>query len=248
MQFAGRKRGVVLFAQTVLTAFATLSCGEETAEPLAEGMPFADGIPPLCQPYEDDAELFGYCLYSLAGGMPSEQEMQRLCALSGDWEGECRHAWVAGRMKEDDVELEYLLDVCGDNPDCSFEVLDFRPDPDIEVQLDRCRRYTGPHHADCAGHALQRWYGQSPDAAEVLRVSQLQTGYPDKVGWWVGVNVECWGLGNCEDATPGTPGNMGNREYCESAVQTMTENRDQCPARLPRNMHQSGQQDPRRPR
>ncbi len=160
--------------------------------------------------------------------------MKRQCSQAGDWEGECRHAWVAGRMKEEGASLEYLLDICGDNADCSFEVLDFRPDPDLVVQLSLCRKYTGPHHADCAGHAAQRWWRTSPDEEELLRVGALATDYPDKVGWWVGVSVICENRGNCESGHP------QSRKFCESAVKTMTKDPLQCPSKTPKDMHGRG--------
>ena len=157
--------GVLWLASTFAMGCSTNtdSDSKTTSGSGVEGeQPLENGLPPHREPLSDDADLLGYCLYSLAGGFPAKSEMERLCGLAGDWEGDCRHAWVAGRMKdEENYETTELLEICGDNSDCSFEVLDFRPHPDLKEQLERCRRYAGTHHADCAGHAAQRWWGTS---------------------------------------------------------------------------------------
>jgi hypothetical protein len=116
--------------------------------------------------------------------------------------------------------------------------------PDLLEQLSICRRYTGPHHADCAGHAAQRWWQSSPGEAELMQLAATQTDYPDKVGWWIGVSVECekakngWTELSCDGALTGSPGSPGNREFCETAVRKMQQDPLACPQKTARDMHQ----------
>ena len=237
--------GLVLLVCTVNLGCDSQSDDHSKTESTSSGVegspPLENGLPPHCEPLSDDADLLGYCLYSLAGGFPAKSEMERLCGLAGDWEGDCRHAWVAGRMKdEENYETTELLEICADNSDCSFEVLDFRPHPDLKEQLERCRRYAGTHHADCAGHAAQRWWGTSPSAEEIAQMGALdQNFYADKVGWWIGVSVQCAGIGTCEGLHP------DSAKFCESAVKTFqTELKGKCPDKRPRDMHHRGRNQP----
>ena len=157
--------------------------------------------------------------------------MLTVCTQAGEWELDCRHGWVSGRMNNtDEFTIEELLSACGENPDCTFELLDFRPADEPLTQLSRCTQYAGKYGRDCAGHAIQRWWLTNPDEEEVLRVTSTPTPYPDKVGYWVGVNVQCYSQGTCQ----GDPHFVLN---CEKAVENFSRNPDRCPARTKTPMH-----------
>ena len=157
--------------------------------------------------------------------------MVTVCTQAGEWELDCRHGWVSGRMNNtEEFPIEELLSACGQNPDCTFELLDFRPADEPLTQLSRCTQYAGKYARDCAGHAIQRWWLTNPDEEEVLRVTSTPTPYPDKVGYWVGVNVQCYSQGTCQ----GDPHFVLN---CEKAVENFSRNPDRCPARTKTPMH-----------
>ena len=183
----------------------------------------ASGIP-HCDNYRAIPETYGYCLYKVAGGLPDIEAVNRVCDLAGDWEEECRHAWVAGKMNAGSAyTMDALLGVCGDNEDCAFELLDFRPAELIDDQLDRCRQYAGRHAADCAGHAMQRWKLAGVDAEEVARVAAMPTHFPRKVGFWLAVSVQCDAVGSCE-------GNDVVQAACEGQVEALVRKPHSCPS------------------
>lgn len=180
---------------------------------------------PACQPYEANENTWQYCVYTMAGGFPSIQDVEEICPLAGSWEAQCRHAWVAGRMQPGSgVERDALLSACGvGNDDCAFELIDFRYEEIVDDQISLCRAHAGRHAEDCSGHALQRWYMGKPDAVEVARVNNLDTGYPMKVGFWTGAAAFCAGTGTCE-------GLDDNRRQCEIQVGIFRKRPEGCPS------------------
>jgi len=179
-------------------------------------------------------DAYGYCIYKFAGGFPSQEEVDRLCPLSGRWEEECRHAWVAGRMNmSSGISTEVLLAACGRNVDCTFELLDFRPDADVLVQLNLCVRYAGRHSVDCGGHAMQRWWQSKPDEEDVIRVAAARTRFPDKVGYYIAANQICREIGSCE-------GDPDTVRECERFVGYFEENPTKCPQDRKNPLHAGG--------
>lgn len=192
--------------------------GGATVERAASGIPQCDNYRTM------PGDAYGYCLYKIAGGLPDVPSVERVCGLAEEWEDECRHAWVAGKMNEDSpYDMQTLLDLCGTNADCAFELLDFRPAERIDDQLERCRLHAGKHAADCTGHAMQRWWHQGVDADEVARVAALPTAFPRKIGFWIAASVQCGGVGTCE-------GNEAVKAACEGQVESFTRKPNQCPS------------------
>lgn len=170
-------------------------------------------------------DAYGYCLYKVAGGLPDVASVERVCGLAESWEDECRHAWVAGKMNEDSpYDMETLLGVCGDNADCAFELLDFRPADLIDTQLERCRLYAREHADNCTGHAMQRWWHAGVDAEEVARVAAMPTAFPRKVGFWIAASVQCDGVGSCE-------GNAAVQAACEGQSEAFSRKPHSCPSK-----------------
>jgi len=215
-------------------------CDQGTTAPVtapADGElpPLKPGELPPCVPYQDMGEdIYGYCVYRFAVGFPTIEEMERMCAEAGPWEERCRHAWVAGdRMAlGSEFSKEDLLGACGTNIDCTFELLDARPEADALIQLELCRRHTGQHSPDCAGHAMQRWFEGGPDAAEIARVLEAPTAFPHKVGYYAGAAVACFGVGECA-------GPEAVQKRCAVGVEKFQREPQQCRhvGKLP--MHQS---------
>ena len=180
MSDARRSPPVALYAAALLAASlrGPLACDSEPAEePAAPGelseLP-PPGSLPQCAPYAGDPSIYGFCISKHAGGIPSLQEMLEVCGKAGEWELDCRHGWVSGRMNNtDEFSTEDLLGACGNNVDCTFELLDFRPADEPLTQMALCTQYAGKYARDCAGHAMQRWWLTDPSEEEFQHLFQL---------------------------------------------------------------------------
>jgi hypothetical protein len=202
--------------------------GEAPAAPLGGG-----GNLPLCESYHYMEDTYGYCLYKMSGAFQSLEEVELWCGQAGQWEGQCRHAFVAGRMHNAQWALEDLLKACGKgNPDCAFEVLDFRPSDDVLVQVKRCEEWTERHQADCVGHAAQRWWLASPAADDLSRVGLGAAAYPDKFGYYMAARVACDKVGACD-------GEASVKQFCENTVATFTREPTKCPVKGRSPLHSS---------
>ncbi len=233
MRTFGRTRSLLLYATPLIASLTTIGCGEE---PPAEqptfsagatgelGLPPPDGGIPQCELYKEDPDVYGYCIYKFAGGFPNVDEVERLCPMAGEWEKECRHAWVSGRMNANSgMDMDFLLNVCDGNPDCTFELIDFRPNPDVLVQMDYCIKHVGPYTRDCLGHAMQRWWYTAPDADEVKRVASAKSPYPDRIAFYVAASVACSGIGTCD-------GDPTMKNICLKNVENYKKFPNRCPA------------------
>jgi len=229
----GWTRSIILYATPLIAAFATIGCGEEpptesptfSADATGElGLPPPDGGIPQCDLYKDDPDVYGYCIYKFAGGFPNVDEVERLCPMAGDWEKECRHAWVSGRMNSNSgMDMDYLLEICDGNPDCTFELIDFRPNPDVLIQMDYCIKHVGPYTRDCLGHAMQRWWYTAPSTEEVARVATAKSPYPDRIAFYVAASVACSGIGSCD-------GDPTMKNICLKNVENYKKFPNRCPA------------------
>jgi hypothetical protein len=242
---------ISFFFVTVLGCSSSTPPSDQPKPENAQELPPANGAIPQCIAYENDPKTFGYCLYKFAGGFPSIQEVDRLCPMAGEWEKDCRHAWVSGRMNSDTgYTTEVLLDVCQKNPDCTFELLDFRPDPDVVKQINYCVEHVGPYTRDCIGHAMQRWWYTKPNAEEVARVAKISTPFPDRVAFYIAASVACSTIGTCD-------GDVRMTKVCEKTAQHYKQYPKRCPAQEEKPMHgnlkpeqlrsKTGQSKPQKP-
>ncbi|MBM74003.1 MAG: hypothetical protein CMK59_01275 [Proteobacteria bacterium] len=183
-----------------------------------------------CAQYSDIAEAYGYCVYKHSGGFRTIDEIELFCSAAGSWEPECRHAWVSGRMQKQDFSTQELIKACGSNPDCTFELIDFRPDPDILVQADLCTRHVRKHIRDCVGHAVQRWWMQEPDEEEIARVLAQPTSVPDKFAYYIAALIQCDGVGSCS-------GEPYVTRLCLKNVKAFKKDPQSCPKREEKKLH-----------
>ena len=236
MRTFGWTRSLLLYATVVFAPLTTLGCGEppdeqsntSTAPTPPEagelGLPPPDGGIPQCDAYKGNDDVYGYCIYKFAGGFPNIAEVERLCPMAGPWEKECRHAWVSGRMNASSgVDMDTLLEVCDGNPDCTFELIDFRPNPDVVTQMNYCINHVGPYIRDCLGHAMQRWWYTAPDAEEVARVANVKSPFPDRIAFYVAASVACSGIGTCD-------GDPKMKSICVKNVENYKKFPNRCPA------------------
>jgi hypothetical protein len=217
------------------------ACEEEQGAPerISHVVELSESTPEDCRDYASDSTVFEYCLYSIARSYVDAEEADLQCSQAGEWDAECRHNWVSARMKlESGFSTEELVEACDGNDDCTFELLDFRPDPDLETQLKLCFKYAGRFRGDCGGHSVQRWWLTEPDEEEWMRVASLQTPFPEKVGYWLGVAVACEGIGNCAGA------HSSVQETCQRHVDTVGRRPDRCPSREKKRMPGSNRETP----
>ena len=229
------------FFATSQTLTGCLTVDEESSDPkgLQEGSNGEPALPSVtdadlfmpCAKYKDLGESYGYCVYKHSGGFRNVKEIDLFCTSAGTWEQECRHAWVSGRMQPSSgFTIEELLQACGDNPDCTFELIDFRPDPDILVQIDRCTKYVKKHIRDCVGHSMQRWYMSDLTADDITHIMSQASSVPDKVAYYVAASVQCDGIGSCS-------GEPYVERLCRKNVKQFKTKPNQCPAKTEKKMH-----------
>ena len=109
----------------------------------------AHPIPEGCQPYTDPG-VQGFCIASLAGGF---EDVAR-CEAAGRWAPQCQTIWVEARLPPDSgTTTQALLSACPD-ADCRLDVLDFRADPALLVQLERCGAWAADNAPHCVSHAV----------------------------------------------------------------------------------------------
>jgi len=193
---------------------------------------------PLCDKYRGDDNTFGYCISRFANSLQTIAEMEAACVQAGDWEGDCRHGWVAGRQQPGSgFSTEALLQACGEAPDCAFELIDFRPDPDPVAQISLCAKHTGPYARDCAGHAMQRFWLTEPAEDAWARVATTPMPFQDRVGYWLGVEVQCYSRYACMGSGP-------TLHNCQQTVSDFQRSPARCPKRVKQPAHPSSQGTP----
>ena len=179
-----------------------LACGTE--EPNVVDDPL-----PSCIEHAKDADIYGYCVYKNAKTLPDVLSVNKYCSQTGKWKEDCRQTWVIENRNA--YSLEELMDICAQNADCAFHLLDSKPHPDLLKQTKLCIRYADRYRHDCVMHAIQRWYFEWLDADEMARVANERSPFPEQIGTFIGARVACDGVGSCT----GTP---ENKSLCEKYV------------------------------
>lgn len=208
------------------TLAALIACDRGAGRVVDEGAP----PPPLpgelfaCGKYVGVPNALGYCIASHGERLRSLEEVEAICPRAGDWEGECRRAWVSGQLNPNSrYSTEQLVAACGPNTDCAFEILDFRPAATVDAQIDRCTAHAGEYRNDCVVHAMERWWRAHPAPEEVARVAALRSQYPNQIGYYVAAAVACQGVGSCE-------GDPEVRTACERGVGQFQQDPGTCPS------------------
>ncbi len=149
-----------------------------------------------CARYSERPEFFGFCLYRVAQRGEGALGVDHFCDGAGTWETDCRDGWTIARARPDSTWTnEVLLAACG-TIDCRFEVLDFRPNPEVTEQVSLCSRHAGRFGGDCAAHAMDRWLKGTPTEQEFSALAELEF-FPDRIGHYMGLSVSCFDLGDC---------------------------------------------------
>ena len=174
---------------------------------------------PACIEHAKDAEVYGYCVYKNAKTLPDIKNVNEYCSQAGKWQDDCRQTWVIEYRNA--YSLETLMEICAQNADCAFQLLDTKPHPDLLEQVPLCIRYADRYRHDCVMHAIQRWYFEWPDAEEIARVANEKNPFPEQIGTFIGARVACDGVGTCV----GTP---ENKSLCEKYV-VEYQDKSKCP-------------------
>ena len=189
-------------------SLATLACDGSgpAARPVDEGV--SDGHPDTSIHSDVDCARFvgvepfeAYCAYLSALDLSKPKDAIAACQRAGDWELPCRGEWVSVWARGDrNLRTEDLLEVCGENADCAFGLIETRPSGDVLADIERCGRHTGAFSHDCVKHMLNLWLNEGPDAEESARVASANTAYSPEVGRAIAYLVACTGTGTCDGA------------------------------------------------
>ena len=207
-----RIEGYQLFMIAILFKFSLMGC---TSEPPN----VVDNPLPVCLDYVKDAELYGYCVYKNADALLDIASVNEHCPNASTWQADCRQSWVMGHT--DTHPLDELMNVCGQNADCAFQLLDSKPHEDVLEQVELCIRHADRYRHDCVMHAIQRWYFEWPDAEEISRVANTRNPFPEQIGTYIGARVACDDVGTCNGETE-------NKRMCEKYV-VEYQDKSKCP-------------------
>ena len=191
----------------------------------ADRGPAAEAVAERCGMYVGQPDIYGFCITSLAGGLPDVQ----VCTRAGRWEEHCHTVWVEARLHPDSgVSTDELLKSCR-NADCRLDVLDFRADADLLTQVERCGQWAAENAPHCVSHAVQRWRAQRPSAADLATVSSWEGILADWLGHHLAEAVVCDRVGSCS----GSPAVM---QACQRAADALRSGQSEChhPSNAPR--------------
>lgn len=181
----------------------------------------------VCGNYRSLPEVYGYCVYHHTPGGLTQADALAWCREALSWEDECRHAWVSDQIfRGVATPLDALLEVCGEDPNCRLDALDFRPSADVLEQLNRCQLYGGTHAGDCAVHATQRWWYTTPKPDELKRVARDAREFNERIGFFLGAAVAC-------DAAITCPEGPRTQSYCRGWAEDLYKNPQRCPSHTP---------------
>lgn len=179
-----------------------------------------------CAQYDDLPEVLGVCLAQRIVSLTTVADVNALCPQAGAWESTCRQAWVDEQQRlRRGLRPDELLDACGPDDDCAFQVLDTWPAADVLDQIARCEAHARTFERDCVGHALQRWTAARPSAEEGVRVRAATARHTEQVAAFFGLSAGCGGTLTCPEGTE-----LFARD-CRTAEESYRKSPGRCPAR-----------------
>ena len=222
----------------ILSTLATLGCGTPEPPPNIDphrGPPLGPGqinqhdasredvrTREDCSRYSERPDFFGFCLHQVAQRGEGQLGAGQLCEGAGIWDSDCHNAWAIARARPNsDWSKDVLLDACRAS-DCRFEILDFRPHPDVTEQIRLCSEHAGHFGGDCAAHAMDRWLRANPSESEFTSLKELEL-FPDRIGHYMGLAVGCFSIGVCGEETDAD-------ERCQTTIREISDNPNMCVA------------------
>ena len=202
------------------------------AKPLSEAVKAS--APEACRDYLNDSESFAYCMMEQVVFFTSLEDAASHCELAGEGASQCRHRWVSvQRANPDGYSREELMAFCGDNADCAFELLEFRPHENMEEQIQLCQAHTAEHVENCVGHAIQAWWLAGVSEESFRSTAEMASPYPEKMGYFLAASVVCSDppVGDCQWAHPSVIA------HCERHEDAMTRKPETCPSSVKNPMH-----------
>jgi hypothetical protein len=215
LQGAPRGRSNLLLSTFALTAFALSACGG-APEPSVQVQVKAakTSLNPLlkiCDQYAGSAQLYSFCIYEQARHLPNVGGVEISCKLAGEWEADCRHAWVLQQFELKELNPDVLLRACGSNQECIFDVLDAVKSDQPLKEMDRCAALTENLAFHCREHALELWRVTSPVAMDVQALLAKQTEPDPQIIRFISSVVACSNVGTCS-------GTDSVKRACERSV------------------------------
>lgn len=174
------------------------------------------------------SSTYSFCLQRVSAQAARLEEMVGICAGSGEWEVECRVAWVRAHINDRRTSRELLVAGCGGDPDCLFVVTDLRPSGTVIEQLNDCATLVRPFLGDCAGHTLRRHHPLTASTGLQEAIAEAEPWMNPHLAAWGGVAVACGGPGSCADLGP-------LAKACEPWRARYEKNPEACPSLTPRH-------------
>lgn len=179
-----------------------------------------------CAQYDDLPDVLGVCLAQRIVSLTTVADVNALCPQAGAWEANCRQAWVDEQQRlRRDLRPDELLDACGPNDDCAFQILDTWPATDVLDQIARCETHARTYESDCVGHALHRWIMGRPTPEDGARVLAATSRRAQQVGTFFGMSAACGGTLACPEGAE-----LAARD-CRAAEESYRKNPGRCPVR-----------------
>jgi len=216
LRATSRGRSGLLFSAFAFTAFALSACLGEPEPPVqVEATAPKTSLNPLlkmCDQYAGSAQLYSFCIYEQARHLPNVGGVEISCKLAGEWEDDCRHAWVLQQFELKEINPDVLLRACGSNQSCVFDVLDAVKSDQPLAQMGRCTALTENLAFHCREHALELWRVTSPTATDVQGLLAKQTEPDAQMIRFVSSVVACSNVGACS-------GTDSVKRACERSVE-----------------------------
>lgn len=200
-----------------MLVFFTLACTAQQPAAITEG----------CDQYASMPDVHGFCITSLAGGLRSAAG----CDAAGRWQNHCRTVWVEARLHPSSgATTQALLAACTD-ANCRLDVLDFRAESALLVQVERCGQWAAENAPHCVSHAVQRWRADRPSAAAFSEIASWDGILADWLGHHLAEAVVCDRVGPCT-------GSSTVHDACERAAAALRSGQSEChnPQNAPRPM------------
>lgn len=201
-----------------MLVFFSLACTAQQPAATTEG----------CERYAEMPDVYGFCVTSLAGGLHSPKD----CQAAGRWQDRCHTVWVEARLHPDSqASTETLLATCRD-ADCRLDVLDFRAEPALLPQVERCGQWAEENAPHCVSHAVQRWRASQPSADDLAEIASWEGILGDWLGHHLAEAVVCDRIGSCV-------GSSVVQGACERAAAALQSGQSEChnPQNAPRPMN-----------
>jgi hypothetical protein len=172
-----------------------------------------------CNAFKDGLALWQYCLYHNVHALRTVEQQREICGRTGQWASACTEEWVRA-VGMPSLSWEVLMEVCGADDDCRFEVVDAQSGT-VWERLGRCMSWAGIYEDDCSRHALTTWWTREGSVRELAQVGRLALEPYDTIGEIMAFQAACRHTTTC-DASPDAA------RYCEAKLTAYSSEPGKC--------------------